>query len=49
MCILSVFGRFEACFTVRKDANPLSRLLKLARFPENPEANWGPKARAKRK
>ena len=41
--------RIDACFSVRKDANPPSRLHKLSRFPENPEANWGPKARAKRK
>ena len=41
--------RINACFSVRKDANPPSRLQKLSRFPENPEANWGPKTRAKRK
>ena len=41
--------RVNASFAIRKDANPPSRLLKLARFPENPEANWGPKARAKRR
>lgn len=41
--------RIDACFTIRRDANPPSRLQKLSRFPENPEANWGPKARAKRK
>jgi tRNA (guanine26-N2/guanine27-N2)-dimethyltransferase len=45
----SLYCRIEACFSVRKDANPPSRLQKLSRFPENPEANWGPKARAKRK
>ena len=37
----------KACFDVRPDANPKSRQLKLSRFPENPEVNWGPKARAK--
>ena len=46
MCVCC---RVEACFSVRKDANPPSRIQKLARFPENPEPNWGPKARAKRK
>ncbi|KAM4749549.1 tRNA (guanine(26)-N(2))-dimethyltransferase [Rhinophrynus dorsalis] len=37
----------QACFDVREDANPKSRKLGLKRFQENPEANWGPKARAK--
>jgi tRNA (guanine26-N2/guanine27-N2)-dimethyltransferase len=47
--ILSKEPKIEASFSVRKDANPPSRIQKLARFPENPEPNWGPKARAKRK
>jgi len=38
--------RIEANFTVIPGANPKSRSLKLVRFPENPQANWGPKARA---
>uniref|UniRef100_A0AAX7T8H7 tRNA (guanine(26)-N(2))-dimethyltransferase n=1 Tax=Astatotilapia calliptera TaxID=8154 RepID=A0AAX7T8H7_ASTCA len=38
---------FEACFTVREDANPQSRKRHLTRFQENPQAFWGPKARAK--
>lgn len=38
--------RIQADFTVVPGANPKSRSLKLARFPENPQANWGPKARA---
>ena len=41
--------RVQASFEIREEANPPSRLHKLARFPENPEANWGPKTRAKRK
>uniref|UniRef100_A0A3Q3CMU7 tRNA (guanine(26)-N(2))-dimethyltransferase n=1 Tax=Haplochromis burtoni TaxID=8153 RepID=A0A3Q3CMU7_HAPBU len=36
-----------ACFTVREDANPQSRKRHLTRFQENPQAFWGPKARAK--
>ena len=36
----------QADFTVIPGANPKSRSLRLVRFPENPEANWGPKARA---
>ncbi|KAG8450231.1 hypothetical protein GDO86_002758 [Hymenochirus boettgeri] len=39
--------RIQACFDVREDANPKSRKMGLKRFQENPEANWGPKARAK--
>ncbi|XP_048473886.1 tRNA (guanine(26)-N(2))-dimethyltransferase [Rhincodon typus] len=37
----------QACFDIREDANPKSRKQGLKRFQENPEANWGPKARAK--
>lgn len=47
--LLATEPKLQACFDIRKDANPPSRLLKLSRFPENPEANWGPKPRAKRK
>ena len=36
-------------FQFRDDANPPSRKSKLARFPYNPEPNWGPKSRAKRR
>ncbi|KAJ1161033.1 hypothetical protein NDU88_001521 [Pleurodeles waltl] len=39
--------RLQACFDVRADANPKSRKQGLKRFQENPEANWGPRARAK--
>uniref|UniRef100_A0A8C5PMH1 tRNA (guanine(26)-N(2))-dimethyltransferase n=1 Tax=Leptobrachium leishanense TaxID=445787 RepID=A0A8C5PMH1_9ANUR len=45
--ILSTEPSIEACFTVRSDANPKSRKMGLKRFQENPEANWGPKAKAK--
>ncbi|KAI9189906.1 RNA methyltransferase tRNA(m5U54)methyltransferase [Blastocladiella emersonii ATCC 22665] len=36
-------------FTYNKAANPPSRKIKLVRFQENPEKNWGPKARAGKK
>ncbi|XP_075438215.1 tRNA (guanine(26)-N(2))-dimethyltransferase [Ascaphus truei] len=45
--ILSKEPGIEACFDIREDSNPKSRKLGLKRFQENPEANWGPKARAK--
>ncbi|KAM9313070.1 tRNA (guanine(26)-N(2))-dimethyltransferase [Gastrophryne carolinensis] len=45
--ILSKEPGIQASFVVREDANPKSRKLGLKRFQENPEANWGPKARAK--
>ncbi|XP_069051762.1 tRNA (guanine(26)-N(2))-dimethyltransferase isoform X1 [Lepisosteus oculatus] len=45
--ILSTAPVLQACFTVREDANPQSRRRHLTRFQENPQANWGPKARAK--
>ncbi|KAM8972509.1 tRNA (guanine(26)-N(2))-dimethyltransferase [Pelodytes ibericus] len=45
--ILSKEPSIQACFDVREDANPKSRKMGLKRFQENPEANWGPKARAK--
>ncbi|OCT90479.1 hypothetical protein XELAEV_18019094mg [Xenopus laevis] len=45
--ILTKEPRIEANFDIRQDANPKSRKLGLKRFQENPEANWGPKARAK--
>ncbi|XP_029283194.1 LOW QUALITY PROTEIN: tRNA (guanine(26)-N(2))-dimethyltransferase [Cottoperca gobio] len=45
--ILSTEPSTEACFTVREDANPQSRKRHLTRFQENPQAFWGPKARAK--
>ncbi|XP_056136120.1 tRNA (guanine(26)-N(2))-dimethyltransferase isoform X2 [Lampris incognitus] len=45
--ILSSEPSLQACFTVREDANPQSRKRHLTRFQENPQAYWGPKARAK--
>ncbi|XP_066510000.1 tRNA (guanine(26)-N(2))-dimethyltransferase-like isoform X2 [Hoplias malabaricus] len=45
--ILSTEPTLEACFDIRPDANPQSRKRHLTRFQENPQANWGPKARAK--
>ncbi|NXF00043.1 TRM1 dimethyltransferase, partial [Menura novaehollandiae] len=45
--ILSVEPTLQASFALREDANPSSRKRGLKRFPENPEAFWGPKARAK--
>ncbi|XP_041640287.1 tRNA (guanine(26)-N(2))-dimethyltransferase [Cheilinus undulatus] len=45
--ILSKEPSLEACFDVREDANPQSRKRHLTRFQENPQAFWGPKARAK--
>jgi tRNA (guanine26-N2/guanine27-N2)-dimethyltransferase len=47
--ILSKQPSLDVSFEVRSDANPPSRVFKLVRFPENPETNWGPKPRAKRK
>ncbi|KAJ8001681.1 hypothetical protein DPEC_G00171980 [Dallia pectoralis] len=45
--ILNIEPILQACFDVREDANPHSRRRHLTRFQENPEPNWGPKARAK--
>uniref|UniRef100_A0AAY4F1H4 tRNA (guanine(26)-N(2))-dimethyltransferase n=1 Tax=Denticeps clupeoides TaxID=299321 RepID=A0AAY4F1H4_9TELE len=45
--ILSTEPLLQACFDLREDANPQSRRRHLTRFQENPQANWGPKARAK--
>ncbi|XP_016122714.1 tRNA (guanine(26)-N(2))-dimethyltransferase-like [Sinocyclocheilus grahami] len=45
--ILSKEPTLQACFEIREDANPQSRKRHLTRFQENPQANWGPKARAK--
>ncbi|EDO48806.1 predicted protein [Nematostella vectensis] len=47
--ILSKDPQIQASFEMYPGANPPSRQQKLLRFQENPEANWGPKARAKRK
>ncbi|XP_072458270.1 tRNA (guanine(26)-N(2))-dimethyltransferase isoform X2 [Notamacropus eugenii] len=45
--ILKVEPRLQANFCIRDDANPSSRQQGLQRFQANPEANWGPKARAR--
>ncbi|KAM5309281.1 tRNA (guanine(26)-N(2))-dimethyltransferase isoform 2-T2 [Glossophaga mutica] len=39
--------RLKANFTIRDDANPSSRQRGLKRFQANPEANWGPRPRAR--
>jgi len=33
-------------FTIRRDANPVSRQTGLVRYQENPTAFWGPGSRA---
>ncbi|XP_075404009.1 tRNA (guanine(26)-N(2))-dimethyltransferase isoform X1 [Tenrec ecaudatus] len=45
--ILSVEPSLQANFTIREDANPSSRQQGLKRFQANPEANWGPRPRAR--
>ncbi|KAM6218757.1 tRNA (guanine(26)-N(2))-dimethyltransferase [Rhynchocyon petersi] len=45
--ILSVEPSLQANFTIREDANPRSRQRGLKRFQVNPEANWGPRPRAR--
>lgn len=39
----------DISFEAHPDAIPQSRKQGISRFPDNPEPNWGPKARAKRK
>ncbi len=43
--ILSKPPQTEVSFEFKPGANPASRQLKMTRFPENPEPEWGPKAR----
>ena len=43
--ILSKEPKITASFDVVEEANPKSRKMKMSRFPENPEPDWGPKAR----
>ena len=43
--ILNKESQIQASFDPVPGANPSSRQQKLLRFQENPEANWGPKAR----
>lgn len=40
-------SRLKANFSIREDANPSSRQRGLKRFQANPEANWGPRPRAR--
>lgn len=40
-------SRLKANFNIREDANPSSRQQGLKRFQANPEANWGPRPRAR--
>lgn len=40
-------SRLKANFNIREDANPNSRQQGLKRFQANPEANWGPRPRAR--
>ncbi|XP_015777123.1 PREDICTED: tRNA (guanine(26)-N(2))-dimethyltransferase-like [Acropora digitifera] len=47
--ILSKEPAIQVSFKLKPGANPVSRQKKLLRYQENPEANWGPKPRAKRK
>ena len=43
--ILSKEPEIMASFDVIEEANPKSRKMRMSRFPENPEPDWGPKAR----
>merc|ERR1712168_127570 len=38
--------KLEANFELLPEATPQSKLLKLSRFPVNPEVDWGPKSKA---
>ena len=46
--ILSVEAVNVVSFERHPESNPPSRQIKLVRFQENPEKNWGPKPRAKK-
>ena len=39
-------AKIEANFETLPEATPQSKLMKLTRFPVNPEVDWGPKAKA---
>lgn len=43
--ILSKEPKIEVDFTIIRKAASVSRSSKMVRFPQNPEANWGPKRR----
>jgi tRNA (guanine26-N2/guanine27-N2)-dimethyltransferase len=45
--VFVVFISFEANFEKHPQSEPPSQKIKLVRYQENPEKNWGPKARAK--
>lgn len=45
--LLSKTSQIEACFDILPEATPHSKIMKLSRYPLNPEVDWGPKARAK--
>merc|ERR1712013_318456 len=44
--ILKREPKLEANFEEVPEATPQSKILKLSRFPVNPEADWGPKSKA---
>ena len=46
--ILSKPSQTEVSFEFKPGANPTSRQLKMTRYPENPEPEWGPRARARK-
>lgn len=43
--LLKKEAKIEANFEILPEATPMSKQMKLTRFPVNPEADWGPKAR----
>ena len=43
--ILSKPSQTNVSFEFMPGVNPASRQLKMTRFPENPEPEWGPKAK----
>ena len=43
--ILSKEPKIQVSFEILPEANPESRKMRITRFPENPEPDWGPKAR----
>ncbi|XP_065648108.1 tRNA (guanine(26)-N(2))-dimethyltransferase isoform X2 [Hydra vulgaris] len=47
--ILSKESKRTANFEIIQTAVPQSKMMKLLRYPENPEADWGPKSKAIKK
>ncbi|KAI9292589.1 N2,N2-dimethylguanosine tRNA methyltransferase [Neoconidiobolus thromboides FSU 785] len=47
--ILDKENKLQISFEKHDEADPISRNIKLVRYQVNPEKNWGPKARHKRK